>query len=59
LDLTLLGAEVQEWAEQDQSREEEEDEEVHKATLKGASHIPALFEVKVCDQGNDNQVEST
>jgi len=58
LDLTLLGAEVQEGTEQDQPREEEEDEEVHKATLEGTSNVPALLQVKVCNQGNDNQVES-
>jgi hypothetical protein len=59
LDLTPLGAKVQEGAEEQQSWKEEEHKEVHEASLKGASNVPPFLQVEIKDGRHYYQVGST
>jgi hypothetical protein len=53
LDLTPLGAKVQEGTEEQQSWKEEEYQEVHEATLKGANNVPAFLQVEIKSRRNN------
>jgi hypothetical protein len=59
LDLTPLGAKVQEGTEEQQSWKEEEYQEVHEASLKGASNIPPFLQVEIKGSRHYYQVDST
>jgi hypothetical protein len=54
LNLPALGAEIEEGSQQNQSGEEEKDQEVQEASLKGAGDVPAGLQVEIHNSWNND-----